>query len=101
MRLGSISVASAARPRFIDLDFYPPQTASLMDGKAIAPTNAPPAVQAMIAAANHISTTPYIWGGGHGSWNSAGYDCSGSVSYVLHAAHLLSTPLTSGALASW
>ena len=55
----------------------------------------------MIAAANHISTTPYIWGGGHGSWNSPGYDCSGSVSYVLHAAHLLSTPLTSGALESW
>jgi hypothetical protein len=101
MRLGSVSVASDARPRLIDLDFYPPQTASLIGGKAIAPINAPPAVQAMIAAANHISTTPYIWGGGHGSWNSPGYDCSGSVSYVLHAAHLLSTPLTSGALESW
>ncbi len=101
MHLGGVSVSNGAQPRQIDLDFYPPQTASLVNGRAIAPINAPPAIQAMIAAANHISTTPYIWGGGHGSWNSPGYDCSGSVSYVLHAAHMLSTPLTSGALESW
>ncbi|HVC07421.1 MAG TPA: lytic murein transglycosylase [Solirubrobacterales bacterium] len=101
MSLGGVSVASQAQPRLIDLDFNPPQAATLVNGRAIAPVNAPPAIQAMIAAANHISTTPYIWGGGHGSWNSPGYDCSGSVSYVLHAARLLATPLTSGALAGW
>ena len=44
----------------------------------------------MVSAAQSIATLPYIWGGGHGSWISPGYDCSGSVSFVLHAAGLLS-----------
>lgn len=84
------------------LDFAPPQAASIgAGGDAIAPIGAPPAVQAMIAAADQIDRTPYVWGGGHGAWVSAGYDCSGSVSYVLHAAGLLATPETSGALESF
>lgn len=60
------------------------------------PPGAPAAVQEMIAAGNRIATLPYIWGGGHGSFVSAGYDCSGSVSYVLNAAGLLSSPEVSG-----
>jgi cell wall-associated NlpC family hydrolase len=60
-----------------------------------APTGA---IAAMIAAADRIATLPYAWGGGHGSFTASGYDCSGSVSYVLHAAGLLSSPLDSGAL---
>jgi hypothetical protein len=52
----------------------------------------------MIAAGNRIARTPYIYGGGHGSFNSRGYDCSGSVSYVLHAAGLLKSPEDSTAL---
>ena len=59
------------------------------------------ALSEMIAAANQIATTPYIWGGGHGSWVSPGYDCSGSVSYVLHAAGLLSVPEDSSALENY
>jgi peptidoglycan hydrolase-like protein with peptidoglycan-binding domain len=59
------------------------------------------ALSEMIAAANQIATLPYIWGGGHGSWVSPGYDCSGSVSYVLHAAGLLSVPEDSSALESY
>jgi hypothetical protein len=55
----------------------------------------------MIAAATQIATLPYIWGGGHGSFISPGYDCSGSVSYVLHAAGLLSVPEDSGELESY
>jgi hypothetical protein len=55
----------------------------------------------MISAADSIATLPYIWGGGHGSWISPGYDCSGSVSYVLHAAGLLSEPEDSTALESY
>ena len=55
----------------------------------------------MIAAADSIATLPYIWGGGHGSFVSPGYDCSGSVSYVLHAAGLLSAPETSGMFESY
>jgi len=61
----------------------------------------PGGVAAMIAAANRIAGTPYIYGGGHGSFQAAGYDCSGSVSYVLHAAGLLSSPLDSTALESY
>src|ERR1700742_2995491 len=72
--------------------------AALVNGRAIAPLTAPPMVKRVIAAANHIRTTPYIWGGGHGSFISSGYDCSGAVSYALHGGKLLSTPLTSGSL---
>ncbi|HEY4278181.1 MAG TPA: peptidoglycan-binding protein [Conexibacter sp.] len=64
-------------------------------------SNADAKVAAMIAAGNQIATTPYIYGGGHGSFESSGYDCSGSVSYVLHAAGLLSSPEDSGSLESF
>jgi hypothetical protein len=55
----------------------------------------------MMVASDRIARRPYIWGGGHGSFQAAGYDCSGSVSYVLHAAGLLDTPLDSTALESY
>ncbi len=71
------------------------------DGLASAPRSAPPAIKAAIAAANSIATTPYVWGGGHGSWYSYGYDCSGAVSFALYGAGLLDTPLTSGSLESY
>src|SRR5688572_32203531 len=75
-----------------------PQAKLINDRRAVAPPSAPPAVKKMIAAANHIRNRPYVWGGGHRSFRSRGYDCSGSVSYVLHAAGLLDSPLTSGGL---
>jgi cell wall-associated NlpC family hydrolase len=56
---------------------------------ALAPAAAPPEVAAAVAAANRITRKPYKWGGGHGRWRDRGYDCSGTVSYVLHAAGLL------------
>lgn len=61
-----------------------------------APPGAPAAVIEMIAAGNAIATLPYIWGGGHASFQALGYDCSGSVSFVLNAAGLLSSPEVSG-----
>ncbi len=70
-------------------------------GTAGAPANAPAAVKAAIAAANRIAFTPYVFGGGHGSFNSRGYDCSGSVSYALHGAGVLSTPEDSSQLESY
>lgn len=70
------------------------------NGEAIPPPGAPIAVQNAIRAANRIRKRPYIWGGGHRRWKSRGYDCSGAVSYVLHAAGLLDAPLVSGVLAS-
>jgi len=79
----------------------PGPTAVLSGSFASAPEQAPAAVKAAISAANSIATTPYVWGGGHGSWYSAGYDCSGAVSFALYGAGLLDTPLTSGALESY
>jgi cell wall-associated NlpC family hydrolase len=75
--------------------------AELIDGRAIAPPNAPPLVKRVVAAANHINGQPYVWGGGHRSFESKGYDCSGAVSYALHAGGLLSTTMVSGQLAYW
>jgi cell wall-associated NlpC family hydrolase len=75
--------------------------AILINGIALAPPNAPKAVKAAISAANEIVNRPYVWGGGHASWYSAGYDCSGAVSYALGGAGLLSAPLASTALESW
>ena len=78
----------------------PPAAATLLpDGSAVAPASAPNAVKFAIAAANRIRFRPYIWGGGHRSWKAKGYDCSGAVSYVLHAAGVLPAPLVSGQLA--
>jgi septal ring factor EnvC (AmiA/AmiB activator) len=71
------------------------------DGTATAPANAPDAVKGAIAAANAISGRPYQWGGGHGSFESAGYDCSGAVSYALHGGGLLSSPLDSTGFMTW
>lgn len=71
------------------------------DGRALAPESAPASVVAMIEAANRIRHKPYRWGGGHRSWNSVGYDCSGSLSYVLHAAGLLDYALDSTGFMRW
>ncbi len=72
------------------------------DGRtAIAPPDAPAAVVRAIAAANALTRKPYVYGGGHGRWDDRGYDCSGAVSYVLHAASLLDTALDSSGLARW
>jgi peptidoglycan hydrolase CwlO-like protein len=71
------------------------------NGDAIPPSNAPLAVRAAIEAANQIDNLPYIWGGGHGSFTSSGYDCSGAVSFALHGGGFLSSPLDSTGLEVW
>ena len=78
-----------------------PRATLLPNGRAVAPPSAPPAVDAMIQAANRIRHRPYVWGGGHRGWRSRGYDCSGSVSYVMHAAGLLESPLDSRGFMRW
>jgi hypothetical protein len=78
-----------------------PQATLTPGGRAVAPPSAPPAVKEMIEAANRIRHRPYHWGGGHRNWNAAGYDCSGSVSYVMHAAGLLDYPLDSTGFMRW
>ena len=79
----------------------PGAAATLTGERAVAPASAPTAVKQVIAAANRIRATPYIWGGGHGRWWDKGYDCSGSVSYALHGAKLLEAPLVSGSFTTW
>jgi peptidoglycan hydrolase-like protein with peptidoglycan-binding domain len=70
-------------------------------GRPGGPTGIPTAVLRAIRAADRIATRPYRYGGGHRSFHDSGYDCSGSVSYVLHAAGRLRAPLDSGQLMSW
>jgi len=73
----------------------------ISESQASVPSSAPPSIQAAIEAANSIATTPYIWGGGHGSFSSSGYDCSGAVSFALNGGGFLSSPLDSTGLETW
>jgi cell wall-associated NlpC family hydrolase len=70
-------------------------------GMVQAPAGAPAAVSEVIAAGNAIATLPYVYGGGHASFHANGYDCSGSVSYALAAAGLVSAPMVSGDFENW
>jgi cell wall-associated NlpC family hydrolase len=80
----------------------PPERSALLIGRtAIAPAGAPFEVERAIDAANAIVGRPYIWGGGHATWNDRGYDCSGAVSYALGGAGLLGAPVDSSALMDW
>jgi len=71
------------------------------DGLAVAPLDAPPAVQAVIQAGNQIARLPYRYGGGHATWIDTAYDCSASISFAFAAAGLVSAPMVSGDLARW
>ncbi len=76
-------------------------TAILLTGVALAPPDAPEPVQGAINAANTIVGRPYVWGGGHASFYSNSYDCSGAVSFALFGGGLIPQPLTSGDLMRW
>ena len=72
------------------------------DGRtALVPATAPPQVRDAIIAANRLVNRPYRYGGGHGSFEDSGYDCSGTVSYALHGAGLLEAPRDSTGLTSF
>lgn len=73
----------------------------IRDGIAYAPANAPLPVQQAIWAANKLRHKPYVYGGGHRSFRSRGYDCSGTVSFALHAAGVLDSPLDSSSFMKW
>jgi cell wall-associated NlpC family hydrolase len=75
--------------------------AVLLNGIALAPPSAPTRIKAAISSANMIVGRPYVWGGGHSSWYSAGYDCSGAVSFALAGGGFLQAPLDSTRLESW
>lgn len=92
-----VGVAADAKPELL----VPGSTAELVEGLAAAPMDAPLAIQEMIWAGNEIVGKPYIYGGGHGSFESPGYDCSGTVSYALHGAKLISIPMDSSEMMHW
>ncbi len=76
----------------------PGSRAVLRRGIAHAPSRAPQSVKNAIWAANSLRSKPYIWGGGHSFFYDRGYDCSGTVSFVLHGAGAIGAPLPSSDL---
>ncbi len=76
-------------------------TSILLTGIALPPPDAPQAVKDVINNANMIVGRPYVWGGGHASFYSDSYDCSGAVSFALFGGGMIPEPLTSGALEGW
>jgi cell wall-associated NlpC family hydrolase len=94
-------MTSATGPTLRPELLVPGTTARFVDGLAAAPEGAPVAVQEMIWAGNELIGLPYIYGGGHGSFVSPGYDCSGTVSFSLHGAALLATPEDSSEFEAW
>ena len=117
---GGVSEAPVTDPGLTDVGPKPDQAASgdtrrvrspgrtditrataLPNGIALPPLEAPEEVKQIIEAGNIIARTPYVWGGGHGKWIDTGYDCSGSVSFVLANAGLIEGPMASGPLMSW
>jgi cell wall-associated NlpC family hydrolase len=112
-RSGAQAQLSTVRARIASLERRQAAEALRNSGAQGATEQAPPApapggppaqgddaVAKVVAAANEIATTPYVWGGGHGG-RSGGYDCSGSLSYALAAAGLINGSLTSGGFMSW
>jgi cell wall-associated NlpC family hydrolase len=83
-----VGVTADTKPQLL----VPGSLARYVNGLAAAPMAAPASVQQIIWAGNQIIGLPYIFGGGHASFDSLGYDCSGTVSFALHGASLLSTP---------
>lgn len=107
--LWALTVAAAiALPARAGVE-QPPQTgptvpgnkAKLYRGKCIAPANAPLAVKKAIWASNYLVGRPYVWGGGHGTFYDRGYDCSGSISFLLKHAGCLAQPTTSSGLKNY
>jgi hypothetical protein len=87
----------------------PPKTGPTVPGDhavlkgriACAPKNAPQNIKLAIWATNTLTTRPYIWGGGHGTFYDRGYDCSGTISFFLHHGGLLDQPTPSKAMQTY
>jgi cell wall-associated NlpC family hydrolase len=92
-----VGVAADVKPDLL----VPGSRARFVDGLAAAPMAAPVVVQDVIWAGNQIVGLPYVYGGGHASFESPGYDCSGTVSFALHGANLLATPEDSSEFMGW
>jgi hypothetical protein len=94
---GATATAANTKPQLL----VPGSLARYVNGLAAAPMSAPESVQKVIWAGNEIVGLPYIFGGGHSSFVSPGYDCSGTVSFALHGGSLLTTPQDSSEFMAW
>jgi cell wall-associated NlpC family hydrolase len=92
-----VGIAADTKPQLL----VPGTMARYVDGLAAAPMSVPAAVQEIVWAGNELIGLPYIYGGGHASFSSPGYDCSGTVSFALHGANLLQTPEDSSEFEVW
>jgi cell wall-associated NlpC family hydrolase len=92
-----VGVSAETKPELL----VPGNKARYVDGLAAAPMSAPAAVQEIVWAGNQLIGLPYIYGGGHASFISPGYDCSGTVSFALHGANLLAAPEDSSEFEAW
>ena len=92
-----VGIAATSKPELL----VPGSLARYVNGLAAAPMSAPLAVQEVIWAGDQIIGLPYIYGGGHASFDSPGYDCSGTVSFALHGAGMLATPEDSSEFESY
>jgi cell wall-associated NlpC family hydrolase len=92
-----VGVAADTKPQLL----VPGSTARYVNGLAAAPMGVPANVQEIVWAGNQIIGLPYIFGGGHASFSAPGYDCSGTVSFALHGASLLTTPEDSSEFMGW
>ncbi len=87
---GLVSCSNQVKARKpVSYHFEHGRTAMVKNGVAYAPRRAPSAVKRAIAAGNRLQGKPYKWGGGHAKHHDSGYDCSGTVSYVLREAGLM------------
>jgi cell wall-associated NlpC family hydrolase len=93
----TVAIGTETKPELL----VPGTLARYVDGLAAAPESAPAAVQEIVWAGNQLIGLPYIYGGGHGSFISPGYDCSGTVSFALHGADLLASPEDSSEFMVW
>lgn len=92
--MGLISCSHSGKDRSVAYKVQN-RTATIVNGRAIPPRDAPPVVRRAIAAANNLVGRPYKWGGGHARLNDTGYDCSGAASYVLRNAGLMANQMPS------
>jgi hypothetical protein len=93
----AVAVTATTKPDLL----VPGVLARYVNGLAAAPMSAPLAVQEIVWAGNQLVGLPYIYGGGHASFISPGYDCSGTVSFALHGGSLLTTPEDSSEFEAW
>jgi len=99
--LGATGVQAAADQPPQSGPTVPGDRAVLKGRIAYAPKNAPRNIKLAIWATNCVTTRPYVWGGGHGTFYDRGYDCSGTISFFLHHGGLLDQPTPSKAFLSY